>query len=59
MQAYRKAKRPLEVHLYAQGSHGFNMGKRSGVNSLKTWPQRMADWLADSNILQPGKNKPE
>lgn len=50
---YRNAKVPVEVHLYTQGSHGFNMGNRSKLNSLKTWPQRMADWLADNNILDP------
>ena len=42
LSAYRKAKVPVEVHLYTQGSHGFNMGNRSKLNSLKTWPQRMA-----------------
>ena len=56
---YRMAKLPVEVHLYSLGSHGFNMGKRSKLASLQTWPQRMADWLADTNILQPGKFKPE
>ena len=50
---YRNAKVPVEVHLYTQGSHGFNMGQRSKLNSLKTWPQRMADWLSDNNILDP------
>ncbi|GEO10916.1 alpha/beta hydrolase [Segetibacter aerophilus] len=56
---YRKAKVPVEAHLYAQGSHGFNMGQRSKLNSLKTWSQRVADWLEDNNILHPGKYKPE
>lgn len=59
LKAYRAAKVPVEVHLYTQGSHGFNMGKRSKLASLQSWPQRMADWLADNNILQPGKFKPE
>ena len=57
--AYRRAKVPVEAHLYTQGSHGFNMGNRSKLTSLQTWPQRMADWLADNNILQPGKYKSE
>jgi acetyl esterase/lipase len=56
---YRAAKVPVEAHLYAQGSHGFNMGQRSKLNSLKTWPQRVADWLDDTNILHPGKYKSE
>lgn len=50
---YRQAKRPVEVHLYARGGHGFNMGSGSKFASIKDWPQRMADWLGDSNFLQP------
>ncbi len=50
LQKYRAAKVPIEVHLYAQGNHAFNMGKRSLLASIKAWPQRMADWLADNII---------
>jgi len=53
LEKYRAAKRPVEVHLYAKGGHGFNLGSRSKLGSIKTWPQRMADWLADNNLLQP------
>jgi acetyl esterase/lipase len=52
LQKYRKAHRPIEAHFFAQGSHAFNMGYRSKLASIKSWPQRMADWLADSNILK-------
>jgi acetyl esterase/lipase len=48
---YRKANVPIEVHLYAQGKHAFNMGKRSSLNSIKTFPQRMGDWLKDNGYL--------
>jgi acetyl esterase/lipase len=51
MELYRQAKRPVEVHLYAQGGHGFNLGARSKLVSIKTWPQRMADWLGDNGFL--------
>jgi acetyl esterase/lipase len=51
LRAYRQAKVPVEVHIYTQGSHGFNMGQRSKLASISLWPQRMADWLADNNIL--------
>ncbi|MEO8405276.1 MAG: alpha/beta hydrolase [Chitinophagaceae bacterium] len=51
LQKYRAAKVPVEVHLYAQGNHGFNMGNRSSLNSIKTWSQRLADWLSDNNWL--------
>jgi hypothetical protein len=51
LEKYRQAKRPIEVHLYARGGHGFNLGGRSKLASIKGWPQRMADWMADSNLL--------
>ncbi|MDR3716860.1 MAG: alpha/beta hydrolase [Puia sp.] len=57
LEKYHEAKVPVEAHILAQGSHGFNMGKRSTLNSVKTWPQRLADWFSDTNILDPSKNK--
>lgn len=50
--AYRKAKVPVEVHLYTKGDHGFNMGKRSRLKTINTWPQRLADWLSDNGYLK-------
>jgi acetyl esterase/lipase len=49
---YREAKRPVEAHLYTKGDHGFNMGNRSALQSIKSWPQRMADWLSDNGYLK-------
>jgi acetyl esterase/lipase len=57
LNAYRSAKIPVELHLYTQGSHGFNMGNRSKLQSINTWPQRMADWLTDNNYLTPVKKE--
>jgi acetyl esterase/lipase len=54
-QKYRDAKRPVEAHVFARGGHAFNMGNRSKLASLKNWPQRMADWMADNDILAPPK----
>jgi acetyl esterase/lipase len=54
---YRAAKIPVELHLYTRGDHGFNMGNRSKLQSINTWPQRMADWLADNNYLSPTKKE--
>jgi acetyl esterase/lipase len=48
---YREAKRPVEAHLFTKGDHGFNMGNRSKLKSIKSWPQRMADWLGDGGWL--------
>ena len=52
-EAYRGAKAPVELHIFARGGHGFNMGYRSKLESLKAWPQRLSDWLNDSGILKP------
>jgi acetyl esterase/lipase len=51
LQMHRKAHVPVEVHLYQQGNHAFNMGSRSSLNSIKTWPLRMVDWLNESGWL--------
>ncbi|MES1199405.1 MAG: alpha/beta hydrolase [Pseudomonadota bacterium] len=48
---YREAGAPAEVHLYAQGSHAFNMGDRSQLRTIHSWPDRLADWMADSGYL--------
>ena len=52
IQKYREAKVPMEAHLLAQGKHAFNMGDRSQLRSINTWPQRMADWLSDNGWLK-------
>jgi acetyl esterase/lipase len=53
VEEYHKAGRPMEVHIYASGGHGFNMGARSKLASIRTWPQRLTDWLDDNHILKP------
>lgn len=49
---FRNAKVPVELHIFTQAGHGFNMGNRSKLLSIKGWPQRMADWLTDNNLLR-------
>jgi acetyl esterase/lipase len=44
---------PVEAHFLAQGKHAFNMGDRSSLVSVRTWPERMAAWLRDSGYLTP------
>lgn len=56
IQGYRAANLPVEAHIYSQGGHAFNMGNRSKLNSIKTWPQRLADWMSDTGLLTPAKN---
>jgi len=50
---YQAAGIPVEVHIYAEGQHAFNMGQRSKLISIRGWPQRLADWLADRRLLEP------
>lgn len=52
LQLYRKEKLKAEVHIYAQGNHAFNMGKRSKLLSIQAWPQRMVDWMIDSELIK-------
>jgi acetyl esterase/lipase len=58
LEKYRRAGVPAEVHLFARGGHAFNMGDRSKLATIKNWPQRMSDWLADNNILNPATPPP-
>ena len=54
---YEQAKRPVEVHLYARGGHGFNMATRSKFESIRSWPQRLTEWMRDSGFLEPNAAK--
>lgn len=55
LQKFREASVPVEAIFLAKGKHAFNMGNRSSLKTINTWPQRMADWLSDSGFLKPGK----
>lgn len=55
---YREARLPVEAHVFARGGHAFNMGKRSKLATLRKWPDRLADWMADSGILDPSNGPP-
>lgn len=50
---YRAAGRPIEAHFFSRGGHAFNMGDRSGLEAIRSWPRRMADWMVDSGLLDP------
>ncbi len=50
-QKYRDARRPVELHVLSKGGHGFNLGDRSLLKSVNTWPQRLADWLSDNDCF--------
>jgi len=57
LERYRRAKIPVEAHVYAQGDHAFNMGDRSKLRSIRGWPQRLTDWLYDNKWIPTPKNK--
>lgn len=48
----RAAKVPMELHVFNQGGHGFNMGDRSKLKSISGWKHRMGDWISDSGYLK-------
>jgi acetyl esterase/lipase len=52
IQSWRDAKRPLEVHLYERGGHGFGLARRSAASSL--WADEFIAWLKDRKVLPAG-----
>ena len=54
--ALKRANVPAELHIYANGGHGF--GVRKSNMPCATWADRFVDWLKDQGILNtnaPGK----
>ena len=51
--ALKHAKVSAEMHLYAQGGHGF--GLRPSSHPVSTWPARCVEWMTAMNLL--GKTK--
>lgn len=51
----RDAAVPTELHVLAQGGHGFNLGQRSKLKSVNTWPRLMLDWMHDSHLIDATK----
>ena len=52
IEKYRRANRPYEAHILSGGGHGFNMGDRSKLTVVNTWPARLAGWLGDLGYLK-------
>lgn len=51
VEALRKAKVPVEFHLYEKGPHGFGLAPANPV--LASWTARCADWLALHGFTKP------
>jgi acetyl esterase/lipase len=51
--AWKAAGKPAELHIYAQGGHGFGMNKR-GL-PIDHWIERFGDWLEAQGLLKPAR----
>jgi acetyl esterase/lipase len=51
IESWRSAGRPLEVHLYGTGNHGFGMTGRSAAPGL--WIDELYAWMKDRGLLKP------
>ncbi len=49
--SWRNAKRPVELHVYQSGGHGFGLGKEGTTNSLLM--QEFVTWLGMQGLLKP------
>ncbi len=47
--ALKRANVPVELHLYAQGGHGFGV-RKSGL-ACSTWTDRCVDWMREERLL--------
>ena len=48
--ALKKANVPAELHIYEKGKHGYGLGLKDPV--LKSWPDRLTDWLRVRGMLK-------
>jgi acetyl esterase/lipase len=48
--ALKRARVPVELHVYASGGHGF--GLRRTNNPCTTWPDRCAEWMKQRGLLK-------
>lgn len=48
--AFKTAKIPAEMHIFAKGGHGFGMTKSGAPTD--SWPERFADWMAGLGVLK-------
>jgi len=56
IEGWRKAGRPLEVHLYERGGHGFGMRPRSAATGL--WTAEFIAWMKDRGLfLAPAERR--
>ncbi|CAN7474696.1 alpha/beta hydrolase [Phenylobacterium sp. LjRoot225] len=49
--SWRSSGRPIEVHLYGRGGHGFGMNSRAAAPRL--WIDEFHAWMKDRGLLRP------
>lgn len=54
---WQKAKRPAELHIYAQGGHGFGMRAR-GL-PVDHWPAAFEIWMKSLGVLDAARTEPK
>ena len=47
--AWKAVKRPVEMHIYAKGYHGFGMKQLN--QPADTWIERFYDWMKGMGVL--------
>ena len=52
LEKYRLARVSVEAHIIAHADHAFNMGYRSDLQSIKSWPQLLTNWLVDAKLIK-------
>jgi acetyl esterase/lipase len=53
MEVYRAARqhgKPIELHVYENGGHGFGLGVKGGP--VASWSDSFVEWLSDLNSSQ-------
>jgi acetyl esterase/lipase len=53
--ALKRAHVPAELHVYAEGGHGF--GVRKSSRPCSTWPERCVAWLRSQGVLNPSDDR--
>lgn len=51
MDNWKKAKLPAELHVFADGGHGFGMNRKG--KSCDAWTSLLADWMTRRGLLDP------
>jgi acetyl esterase/lipase len=55
-QACKKAKVPVELHIFEKGKHGIGLGTdpkwTGGELSVKNWSDRLTDWLKTRKVIE-------